>query len=259
MIKRGKMEEMERQAEEIKSKMERQLMLPGNAPDYDLSKVVEYPESFLKGKRILFLGSSVTYGAVGVSFVEYLVRKDGVVADKQAISGTTLVDEESVFARVGFGNGGSYVRRLKELVKTSNQYECFVCQLSTNDASSGKPMGVISQSRELEDFDTLTVIGAMEYIIAYVRKHWNCPIVFYTACFYENPIYEEMVRNLYVLRDKWGIKIIDLYTDKEFNGISDKERALYMMDEIHPTRAGYLNWWLPEFEKRLEEIMKTGR
>lgn len=251
------MEEMKRQAEEIKSRMEQQLTLPGNAPDYDLSKVAENPESSLNGKKILFLGSSVTYGAVGVSFVEYLVQKDGVIADKRAISGTTLVDEESVFARVGFGNGDSYVRRLRKQVKTSDRYECFVCQLSTNDASSGKPIGFISQSRELEEFDTLTVTGAMEYIIAYVRKHWNCPIVFYTACFYENPIYEEMVRNLYALRDKWGIEIIDLYTDKEFNRISDKERALYMMDEIHPTRAGYLNWWLPEFEKRLEEILKT--
>ena len=39
--------------------------------------------------------------------------------------------------------------------------------------------------------------------------------------------------------------------DEEFNNISDEDRAVYMHDGIHPTRAGYRDWWGPEIEKQL--------
>lgn len=238
----------------MRMQQEEQLKLLGNASVYDAKWVEKNIKSPLNGKKMLFLGSSVTYGVDGVSFVEYLEQKDGVIADKEAISGTFLVDEESKFALVGFGNGDSYVKRLQKREKNPKGYDCFICQLSTNDASSGKPMGIVSQLKDLKVFDTKTVIGAIEYIISYVKKYLNCPIFFYTGCYYDNQMYADMVQSLYVLRDKWGIEIIDLYTDKEFNDISVKERELYMMDQIHPTRAGYLQWWLPKFEERLGEI-----
>ena len=50
----------------------------------------------LERKKIIFLGSSVTYGAaaMGKSFIEDLEEKDGIVAVKEAVSGTLLVDED---------------------------------------------------------------------------------------------------------------------------------------------------------------------
>ena len=58
--------------------------------DFDLRKET------LVGKRIIFLGSSVTYGAcaMGQSFIEALEEKDGIIAIKEAVSGTLLVDED---------------------------------------------------------------------------------------------------------------------------------------------------------------------
>ena len=43
-------------------------------------------------KKILFLGSSVTYGsaAKGTSFVDYLERRQEILPYKYALSGTTL-------------------------------------------------------------------------------------------------------------------------------------------------------------------------
>ena len=38
---------------------------------------------------------------------------------------------------------------------------------------------------------------------------------------------------------------LNLYEDPEVNSISKKERRLYLMDEIHPTRAGYRDWLFP--------------
>lgn len=54
---------------------------------------------------MIFLGSSVTYGAAsqGVSFADFIARRNGCEAIKEAVSGTTLVDNGS----------DSYVSRLK--------------------------------------------------------------------------------------------------------------------------------------------------
>ncbi len=45
-------------------------------------------------KKIIFLGSSVTYGSAagGVSFPDPICKKNGYEMIKEAVSGTTLVD-----------------------------------------------------------------------------------------------------------------------------------------------------------------------
>ena len=39
------------------------------------------------------------------------------------------------------------------------------------------------------------------------------------------------------------------------NAVSEEDYQLYMFDPIHPTRAGYRDWWLPKFEAYLEDIL----
>lgn len=215
--------------------------LPGNAAEYEMSKVPPLDSSPLNGKQIIFLGSSVTYGAAskGVSFADYIGVRNGCQVIKEAVSGTTLVDNGS----------SSYISRLKKMKVPSA--DLFVCQLSTNDATQKKMPGEISQSRNMEDFDTTTVAGAMEYIIAYAREKWNCPVVFYTNPKYDSDAYGNMVALLLQIADKWDISVIDLWNDTEFNNISQQERELYLADAIHPTQAGYLEWWTPRMEADL--------
>ena len=47
-------------------------------------------------KRIIFLGSSVTFGSAsgGVSFADIICEKNGYEMIKEAVSGTTLVDSD---------------------------------------------------------------------------------------------------------------------------------------------------------------------
>lgn len=114
-------------------------------------------------KKIIFLGSSVTYGASakGVSFADYIGKRNQAEVVKEAVSGTTLVDN----------GANSYISRLKKIKEA--QADLFICQLSTNDASQKKELGMIGESKELDSFDTETVSGAIEYIICYAmqRKH----------------------------------------------------------------------------------------
>lgn len=216
---------------------------PGNAPTYSMDQVAKLDSNPLDGKKLCFLGSSVTYGAASLheGIPEYFAARFGCTVTKEAVSGTTLVD-----------NGkNSYVQRMLNNLNPNEEYALFVCQLSTNDATKNLPLGQISSSKELADFDTATVTGAMEYIICYAQKTWGCPVVFYTGSRYESDAYSAMVERLTELQDKWGIGILDLWHDDAFNAVSAENRSLYMFDDIHPTKAGYREWWCPEMERQL--------
>ena len=197
----------------------------------------------MEGKHLIFLGSSVTYGSAsgGVSFADFIAQRNGCAITKEAVSGTTLVDEGE----------DSYISRLKRLDK-SIPADLFVCQLSTNDATHGKPLGMLSDS---EIYDTKTVAGAILYILSYVKKVWGCPVVFYTNPRYESPEYDKMVSLLHKIERNYGITVIDMWNDTAFNAITAEQRQRYMADPIHPTREGYLEWWTPYMEQTLQRCL----
>lgn len=221
--------------------------LAGNAEQYALDTVEIKENSPLKDKNIVFLGSSVTYGASsrGVSFADYIGAANDCNIIKEAVSGTTLVDEGI----------DSYISRLIKI--DAQNADIFVCQLSTNDATQKKPLGEISNSKNINDFDTKTVAGAIEYIIAYAKDKWDCPVVFYTNPKYDSENYQAMVNLLLEIQKKWNIEIIDMWNDVDFNNITDEQKSLYMADSIHPTQAGYLEWWTPIFEEKLIEVIEN--
>ncbi len=219
----------------------------GNAEEYHLDRVEALDGSPLEGKNILFLGSSVTKGACSleVSMADYIEKLDGCNVTKEAVSGTTLAALKE----------NSYVGRLKK-IDTSIAVDLLVCQLSTNDASQSVPLGNVNDSMDMDSFDTDTIIGAIEYIIAYAKETWGCQIVFYTGTKYDSKNYQAMVKGLYEVQKKWGIGVIDLWNDEDMNMVSADDYALYMYDPIHPTQAGYLLWWTPKIEEYLYDYVE---
>lgn len=221
----------------------RSAKVPGNATKYGMESLEKLAGNPLEGKHICFLGSSVTYGAASLreGIPEYFGSRFNCTYTKEAVSGTTLVDNGS----------GSYVQRMLNNLDPNMEYNLFICQLSTNDATKKLPLGEISDSMELDSFDTSTITGAMEYIICYARNTWNCPVLFYTGSRYDSEAYTAMVERLMKLQEKWNIGVLDLWHDDAFNAISETDRALFMSDDIHPTKAGYRDWWCPEMERQL--------
>ena len=225
--------------------------LMGNREEYSVSATETLADSPLAGKTIFWLGSSVTEGASSgkESMADFLAKRHGARCVKEAVSGTTLADISD----------GSYVSRLDKYLASDNKAEhldAFICQLSTNDKGNPDRFGAVSADdvRASSDFDTATTFGAMEYIIATVCETWNCPIFFYTNPPMGDENYGSMVAALDALAHKWGVIIIDLYRDEEFNDLTAEERALFLSDSIHPTKAGYREWWLPKFEDALNVI-----
>lgn len=219
----------------------------GNDPSFAPDKLTSNLQSPLRNQKIAFLGSSVTYGfaAKGKSFVDYLVAKDGIRATKSAVSGTTLAGTDQ--------NG--YLARLRRDFSRSQDYQLFVCQLSTNDNRHGKPLGTRSPMNQRANFNLNTTIGAIEEICRYVDTDLRCPLAFYT-CLQDDPqgLYQELIQELKALQDKWHFAIIDLFNNQTLlRQTADDPDAMF--DDVHPTQKGYLNIWLPVFEKELTRIL----
>lgn len=219
----------------------------GNGPAYDFSRIKPLAGSPLAGGRIAVLGSSVARGEASECWAvgEYLAARLGTSLDKEAVSGTTLADT----------GPESYVQRLHRLDPNA-RYSLFLCQLSTNDATKQLPAGVVAPGRDPADFDTSTTLGALETILEYALRTWRCPAAVFTGSRYDSPAYAALVAQLPALREKWGVGILDLWNGESFNDIPDASRRLYMRDPIHPTKAGYRDWWGPELERQLLAFLK---
>lgn len=187
----------------------------------------------LKGSTVLFLGSSVTYGAAsgGISFADLIAERCEMNCIKEAVSGTTLADIDD----------NSYVARLKKIDKTIN-LDLFVCQLSTNDADSTR------------NIDFADVEKAIRFILDYVKTTFDCPIVFYTGTYFKNERYVAMIKLLYRLQKEYAFYILDLFNDVGMQSLPKEKYKLYMKDPVHPTLEGYSQWWTPKFIKFFEEI-----
>lgn len=192
-------------------------------------------DSEIQGETVIFLGSSITngFGSFNISFVDYLTNTYKVNAIKEAVNGTTLVDNGS----------DSYIARLKKLDPNMN-VQMVVCQLSTNDAAKNMPLGEIGNMYSIESFDTSTVAGAIEYIICYCEDTWNCPVGFYTSFKYDSPEYEEMYQLLLKIQEKWHLPILDFWTNEELNS---HDKKMHMIDDIHPTLVCYRDDMTPLF------------
>ncbi|WP_054723570.1 SGNH/GDSL hydrolase family protein [Lacticaseibacillus nasuensis] len=212
----------------------------GNQPQYAPGAATLDPTSPLYGKRIVFLGSSITYGAAahGRSFVDDLAASDGVIAGKLAISGTTLAGHEA----------SSYVSRLAAFHPAVTP-DAFVCQLSTNDGRQGKPLGMIAEPG-VTQFDADTTIGAIETIVSRVQRDWGCPILFYTCLLQPDADYSALIAALRQLQAKYHFAILDLHGDAALASAT-KQHPGAMFDDAHPTQLGYSKLWTPLFRQAL--------
>lgn len=233
----------------------------------------------LTGKTFYWLGSSVFDGSLADrhAVADYIAVRNGANCVKEAVGGTTMFGEE----------GSAYWSRLTTTEKFDKnaQIDAFFCQISTNDSNSDNKRGEVTAPdvTDLEQFDTGTTAGAMEYIVCYVNQTWHCPVYFISGSYYgqektfdgeyrdngSGEKYAELVELAQAVTEKWnnieGVTcgVIDLYNDDAFNYISaddysyfmnsTKRKKEYVLDPVHPRMAGYLYWWTPYIESSIIE------
>ncbi|MBP5216589.1 MAG: SGNH/GDSL hydrolase family protein [Bacilli bacterium] len=243
-----------------------------NDARFDYANQLREANHPLQGRILYWLGSSVTEGsgADGQSMADYLAAKTGCICKKEAVSGTTFFED---------GHQDSYAARLQHsriFDPANDQIAGFLCQISTNDCkrSNLAKRGIMSAEDVFDSssFDIKTTLGAIEFIIAYVNERFHCPIYFFSGAYFgdgfqkgkrQNPDpkgseYGKLVDQVKAIAKKWNakdsveVRVIDLFHDEAFNALASAEYYAWAMnDPIHPTKAGYLQWWTPYFEARL--------
>ncbi|MFD0705257.1 SGNH/GDSL hydrolase family protein [Alloscardovia venturai] len=209
-------------------------ILPGNSESYDVAHVVSTVDAKLSGKTLFVLGSSITfgYGSGGQALGEYLKQRFHIKLIKDAVNGTTLAGDD----------GDTYVARLKRHTAYTDHPDIFLVQLSTNDVWRNIPLDTVRES--------------IETIVSYIKEQWNVPIFFYTNTYFAHGQYAQTVEMVNELqRQRKDFYVLDLFHDEQLNSISSRQHKLYMLDDIHPTRAGYTQWWGPAVEKKLLALL----
>ena len=57
------------------------------------------------------------------------------------------------------------------------------------------------------------------------------------------------------LQEKWGIGVIDLFNNPDMTALYGTDQYnSYMYDEVHPNRAGYVEWWTPVIDAYLTDF-----
>ena len=102
------------------------------------------------------------------------------------------------------------------------------------------------------DFDRSTVDG---YALR-ARDTFGCPVAFYTGTYCEKENYAEMVALLHEIEAKWNIGVIDMFNDEAMTAVFGTEQYdVYMFDQVHPYKVGYVEWWTPVIDAYLRDYM----
>lgn len=233
----------------------------GNADKYAPENVAELPDSPIKGKTIFWLGSSVVdgFGARHDSMAEFVSKRNGTNMIKDVYSGTYIATTSE----------NDYLPRLLLHDATTDPVvDLVVVQLSTNDCKELTEVGDPTPNDvfDLDQFDTTTTCGALEYILGYSKETWGCPTLVFTSLWFDESatatglqkadVYQEMVDKTKIICEKWDSYILDMWYDEHIlDGIDDDLYNIYMTDSVHPSRRGYLEWWTPKFEEIIYQIL----
>ncbi|MBQ6223065.1 MAG: SGNH/GDSL hydrolase family protein [Solobacterium sp.] len=226
---------------------------PGNHSRYNPENQTVLADSPLKGKTILFLGSSVTqgYASQGISYVDYIEHIDQCNVIKEVMGATTVANIPGMM-----GEGTSYNPRLRKYDHTT-AVDAVVIQLSSNDSTAGSDLGELSNGFDITQIDDTTFTGGMESLIAYCKQEWNCPVLVYSnpafrgKSLYNSAAYAAMKDKMTTIAEKWDVDYLNLWDDPDCNAVPDKQFFRWMSDTVHPTKQGYLEWWTPIFQQRL--------
>lgn len=221
---------------------------PGNDPKYD-PETLEQRKTALSDKRILWLGSSFSAGtgSGGTALTDYLKQ----------INNTEIINESLAHSYLSSVTQNSAVKRFRSSLALISHADYLVIEISPIDAEMTH--GNVSSSNDRFTFNIKTTIGALEYLIAYAKELWDPVIVLFTLPYCSDPSYEQLIRKVREVSDKWNVHLIDLYHDRTLENPDPVKRSLYMTDAVHPTKAGLRDWIVPYMQEKLLNIAAGGR
>lgn len=213
---------------------------PGNDSKYD-PDTLEVRKTALYGKHMLWMGSSFSAGtgSAGITLCNYLSHINSMV----------IINESLAHSYLSSLTQNSAIRRFRSSLALVSHTDYLVIEISPIDAEMTH--GTVSESFDRFTFRTKTTIGALEYLIAYALNLWKPEIILFTLPYCSDPSYEQLIRQVHEVSQKWNVHLIDMYHDRELENPDPVKRSLYMTDITHPTKAGLRDWIVPYMQKKL--------
>lgn len=209
----------------------------------------------LKGKKIVFLGDSITEG-VGASaydkvYHQVLAKNCGAEAFVDGISGTRFAVQ-----RVPSENPSFDINFISRVDALPDDADIVVVFGGTNDFGHGDaPFGKMS------DRDGNTFYGACHTLMGkLVDKYFNKTIVFITPLHREcEDAHDEKTQNLGDFVDAikevakyYSIPVLDMYKEGGICAAVKRQCEYYLADGLHPNDTGYAH-----IADKLEKFLKA--
>lgn len=197
----------------------------------------------LKNKTILFCGDSITWNT-GKSWAYKVPNLTGAVGTPAGVSGAAV-------STIRPAN-----RVITQLHNHQNDYDYVVLHGGVNDAMSNGPIGEMSDSFDLADFDTSTYAGGLEELFYYAHEYYPNSKIGYIVN-YAVPLSATdangKLGNYFAVGkqicEKWNIPYIDLYsgiapgttvTYSDLLDVSNPDSIYFpSAGDVHTNEAGY--------------------
>ena len=193
----------------------------------------------LKGKKINFLGDSITEG-VGASeyahcYVEQFAAATGAVCRNYGISGTRIAKRRVPYENPEFDR--YYASRVPEMDPDADVVVVFG---GTNDYGHGDaPLG------EMNDRTVWTYYGALHVLFtALIEKYPTAQIVILTPLHREDeekrtPILKPFVDATRQVAEYYSLPVLDLWANYGIQPRIPVMKNMYVPDGLHPNDAGH--------------------
>ena len=201
----------------------------------------------LKGKKVVFLGDSITAG-VGTTadenrYWEIIARESGAICKGYGISGTRIAKKRGLKV-IDEQFEQWFNSRVDDM---DDDADVVVVFGGTNDFGHGE-----AALGSIDDTTEETFYGALNVLYTHLlNKYPTARIIVITPThrLEENRIYNEVgVRNMtnlcgYVniikeVAGKYSLPVIDFYNELGVNPIIEKQKEIFMPDGLHPSDKG---------------------
>lgn len=200
----------------------------------------------LKGKTMLFMGDSITYGSgdavspfrTGRAWAGRIADLTGAITTNAAVGG----------AKVSFQRGDdNWVYSQYEPHKNT-KFDIIVMHGGVNDARYDRPVGTLSEGKDEATLkkNQTSYVGGLEWIFYMVSTTNTDAKLYFIANHRLDGHSKGSARDMSAYFDaakqaceKWGIIFIDLYNNKELNDKLETKTTKYLPDTLHLNAAGY--------------------
>lgn len=202
--------------------------------------------SLLYGKKALFVGDSICYGACdsegGVAWAGRIAKGTGLQSRNAGQNGYAVSTVRNKTLRI--------VRHIHEY--EGYDFDYVILHGGVNDAmglmieGTEAPIGYPSPYWEPKFFDVSTFSGALEELIYYTKEYFpNAKIGYIVNLPTDRPDVVKLselgsyMKAARAVCNKWDVPYLDLFAEKDVIDLFAADTQKYCQDNIHPTAEGY--------------------